>query len=32
MKQLIQIIKSYLLKEAATLNQINDKPKPKRKK
>jgi hypothetical protein len=32
MKELIDLIKRYLLKEAATLNQINDKPKHKRSK
>lgn len=32
MKELIKLLKQYLLKEAATLNQINDKPKTKQKK
>jgi len=32
MKELIELIKRYLLREAATLNQIKDKPKTKRKK
>lgn len=31
MKKLLDVIKRYLLKEAATLNQINDRPKKKRK-
>lgn len=33
MKELLDLIKRYLLKEAATLNQINDleKPKPNKK-
>jgi len=30
MKTLIELIKRYLLKEAATLNQIGDKPKTRR--
>jgi len=29
MKELLNLIKKYLLKEAATLNHITDKPKPK---
>jgi len=29
MKELLDLIKRYLLKEAATLNQINDTQKPK---
>jgi len=29
MKELLALIKRYLLKEASTLNQINDQPKPK---
>ena len=32
MKESIELIKRYLLKEAATLNQIKDKPKAKHKK
>lgn len=32
MKELLALIKSYLLKEASTLNQINDLPKPKKSK
>jgi hypothetical protein len=32
MKELIELIKRYLLKEAETLNQITDKPKPRKKK
>ena len=32
MKELIELIKRYLLKEAATLNQITDKPKTSKKK
>ena len=32
MKELIELIKRYLLKEAATLNQITDKPKKPKKK
>jgi len=32
MKELIELIKRYLLKEADTLNQITDKPKAKHKK
>ncbi len=32
MKELLELIKKYLLKEAATLNQINDKPKTRGKK
>jgi hypothetical protein len=32
MKALLALIKKYLLKEAATLNQINDQPKTKRRK
>lgn len=31
MKELLNLLKQYLLKEAATLNQINEKPKVKRK-
>jgi len=32
MKELLELIKRYLLKEASTLNQINEKPEPKSKK
>jgi hypothetical protein len=32
MKELIELIKRYLLKEASTLNQITDKPKKRKKK
>ena len=32
MKELIELIKRYLLKEASTLNQITDKPKTRKKK
>lgn len=32
MKELFELIKLYLLKEAATLNQITDKPKDHKKK
>jgi len=28
MRELFALIRKYLLKEAATLNQINDEPKP----
>ncbi|SER42969.1 hypothetical protein SAMN04488023_10926 [Pedobacter rhizosphaerae] len=31
MKEILKLLKRYLLKEAATLNQITDKPKAKRK-
>ncbi len=32
MKELLALIKKYLIKEASTLNQISDKPKARRKK